>query len=111
MILGKINPVASVIIQQDPFNSVTVTGSYMYAVARPYVLGTNSVNFQVTYGEASFDESGSIIGFATVFNGSTTITGSDITDWGTNDAYMLDIIAQQQGTTVIEVVSSSLNLS
>lgn len=111
MIFGKIDPVASSIIQQDPFNYTTITGSYMYAVARPYVLGSNTVNFQVTYGDALLDESGSVIGFSTIFNASTVVSGNDVLDWGTNDAYMLEIIAQQQGTTVTEVVSGSLNLS
>jgi len=110
MIFGKIDPVAQVVIQTDPFTPTVVTGSYMYAIARPYVLGTNTVNFQVTYGECIFDESGSVTSFNTVFNGSTTVSGSEVTDWGTNDAYMLEVVATQQGTTVTQVVSGSNNI-
>jgi hypothetical protein len=110
MIFGKISPVATIVHQSDPFTPTTVTGSYIAAVARPYVLGTDTVNFQVTYGNAVFDESGSVVNFNAVFNGSTIISGSDITDWGTDDSIILEQIAAQQGTTVIEVVSGSVNV-
>lgn len=109
MIFGKIDPVATIYVQTDPFTTTTVTGSYIAAVARPYVLGTNSVNFQVSYGEATF-ESGSIVGFTTVFNGNTTLSGVPIESWGTDDKIVLQEIAEAQGTEVIQFYSSSINL-
>ena len=109
MIFGKIDPVASVITQADPFNTTTVTGSYICAVARPYVLGTNAVTFQVSYGELTFDESGSAVNFKTVFNGNQYLSGSDITSWGTDDSVMLGEIAVAQGTTVTEIIYSDIN--
>lgn len=110
MIFGKIDPVASVITQADPFNTTTVTGSYICAVARPYVLGTNAVNFQVSYGNLTFDESGSAVSFQTLFNGNQFLSGSDITSWGTDDAIMLGEIAVAQGTTVTDIVHANLNV-
>lgn len=108
MIFGKINPVASVVSQQsDPFTPTTVTGSYMTGIARPYYLGTNTVNFQVAYGNCVFDESGSVIGFDTIFNGNVQLSGSTITDWGSDDSTILNALATQQGTTVVEIVSGS----
>jgi len=110
MILGKISPVASIVHQADPFTQTTVTGSYIAAVARPYVLGTNSVNFQVSYGEVVLNESGSVTNFNTVFNTSVTLSGDTITDWGTNDATILTAIATAQGTTVTEVITADINM-
>lgn len=111
MIFGKINPAATVYQQSTPFGSTTVTGSYMTAIARPYVLGANQVNFQVVYGNCTFDTgSGAVVNFQQVFSDNVTLSGNVIITWGENDAVILDAIATQQGTTVIEVVSGSNNM-
>ena len=69
MIFGKIDPVATVVQQTNPFGGTTVTGSYMSALARPYALGANAVNFQVIYGNCLFDSgSGEVVGFQQVFS-------------------------------------------
>lgn len=109
MIFGKINPVASVVQQNGPFSTTTVTGSYMAAIARPYVLGTDKVTFQVTFGEVILDESGSVINFNTVLNSQTTLSGSAISSWGTDDAAMLSAIATELGTTVESTVLGDIN--
>ena len=107
MIFAQISPAASIVNQADPFHTTTVTGSYMSAIARPYYLGADLVNFQVTYGNCTFDESGSVTNFQTVFNGNCTLTGSAITSWGIDDSVILNEIAVQQGTTIVAVVSGS----
>jgi len=107
MIFGKIDPIASVIQQTSPFQTTTITGSYMTAIARPYVLGTNEVNFQVIYGNVIFNESGSVTNFQQIFSDNVLLTGSAISTWGEDDSVILNAIATQQGTTVIEVVSGS----
>lgn len=108
MIFGKIDPVAVAVSQQtDPFNQTQVTGSYMTGIARPYYLGSNVVNFQVSYGNCVFDASGSVIGFETIFNGNAQLSGSVIADWGSDDSTILNALAAQQGTTVVEIVSGS----
>ena len=109
MIFGKIDPVATMITQANPFNNTTVTGSYICAVARPYALGSNAVNFQVSYGELTFDESGSAVSFQTVFNGNQYLSGSAITSWGIDDSVMLHEIATIQGTTVTDIVHADIN--
>jgi len=110
MIFGKIDPVATIYSQGDPFTTTTVTGSYIAAVARPYVLGTNMVNFQVTYGNLTFDESGSATNFSQLLSTNCTLAGEVITDWGTDDATVLEAIATAQGTTVTEIVSADVNI-
>ena len=108
MIFGKINPAATVYQQSTPFGSTTVTGSYMTAIARPYVLGANQVNFQVVYGNCTFDTgSGAVTNFQQVFSDNVVLSGSAITTWGEDDTVILDAIATQQGTDVIQVVSGS----
>lgn len=110
MIFGRIDPVATAVSQQgDPFNQTTITGSYITGIARPYYLGTNVVNFQVSYGNCVFDASGSVIKFNSIFNGSAVLSGSVIADWGEDDSTILYALAEQQGTTVVEIVSGSIS--
>ena len=109
MIFAQINPVASIIQQTSPFVQTTLTGSYMTAIARPYALGSEKVNFQVNYGNVTFDESGSVISFQPIFNDKVILSGSVITNWGTNDTAILTAIAELQGTSVVAVVSGNIN--
>jgi hypothetical protein len=110
MIFGKINPVISIANQSTLFNPTSsfTTGSYMTAVANQYVLGANQVNFRVMYGNCTF-ESGSVVGFQTVYADNVVLSGSTITTWGEDDSVILDAIAAVQGTTVVSVVSGSVN--
>ena len=110
MIFGKINPVISIAKQETLFNPTPefVTGSYMTAVANEYPLGANQVNFRVSYGNCIF-ESGSVVGFQTIYADNVVLSGSTITTWGEDDSVILDAIAEAQGTNVTEVVSGSIN--
>lgn len=110
MIFGQIDPVISIAQQDGLFNPTPefVTGSYITAVANQYVLGANQVNFRVYYGDCTF-ESGSVVGFKTIYADNITLSGSAIETWGTDDSVILDSIAQAQGTSVIAVVSGSVN--
>ena len=109
MIFAQINPAASITQQTTPFVQTTVTGSYMTAIARPYALGSEKVNFQVNYGNVTFDESGSVVSFQQIFNTNIMLSGSVITNWGTNDTAILTAIAELQGTSVAAVVSGNVN--
>lgn len=110
MIFGQISPVLSLATQDTLFNPAPefITGSYMTAVANNYPLGTNIVNFRVSYGNCVF-ESGSVVGFNVVHADNVVLSGSTITTWGEDDTVILDAIAAAQGTTVVAVVSGSAN--
>jgi hypothetical protein len=110
MIFGEISPVIALAQQTDLFDQTTnyVTGSYIAAVANQYVLGANQVNFRVMYGNCTF-ESGSVTNFQTVYATNVVLSGSTIETWGEDDSVILEAIAAEQGTSVINVVSGSSN--
>lgn len=110
MIFAKINPQISLVQQTNPFNqNVTfVTGSYMTAIATPYVLGSDSTQFRVLYGNCEFDEAGYVVGFETVHSQGTTLSGETIEDWGTDDVTILEAIADENGVSIASVVSGSI---
>ena len=108
MIFGKINPVLSIATQDSLFNPSPefITGSYMTAVANQYPLGANQVNFRVSYGNCEF-ESGSVVKFNVIHQDNVVLSGNTIATWGEDDSVILDAIADEQGTSVISVVSGS----
>jgi hypothetical protein len=110
MIFGQINPVLSLATQDTLFNPSPefVTGSYMTAVANQYPLGANQVNFRVSYGNCTF-ESGSLVKFDVVHSDNVILSGSTIATWGEDDSVILEAIAAEQGTTVVAVVSGSVD--
>jgi len=110
MIFGKINPVVSLSQQTEIFNPEPqiITGSYMTAVANQYSLGAHEVNFRVSYGNVVF-QSGSVVEFNAIHSDNITLSGADIDNWGTDDSTILNAIATQQGTSVVEIVSGSAN--
>lgn len=108
MIFAKINPVATVPVQEGPFIVNSITGSYLTATANQYPLGANKVNFRIVYGECVIEE-GTVVGFNQVYGDFVELSGSEVENWGTDDSYVLNIIAQKQGTSVVEIVSGSLN--
>jgi len=111
MIFGKITPVLSLATQDTLFNPSPefITGSYMTAVANQYVLGANQVNFRVSYGNCTF-ESGSVVKFDVVHSDNVVLSGSTIATWGQDDSVILEAIADEQGTTVTQVVSGSASM-
>lgn len=111
MLFGKIDPVAQIVKQTTPFEQQTVDAEYITALARPYALGAESVNFQVSYGNFTKDDTGKITGFNNLFNDNVVLSGQIITSWGNNDAVILNAISEQQGTEITETVDVDINLN
>ena len=107
MIFAKINPAAIVVRQEGPFNSSSVTGSYMTAAARSYSLGADEVRFQVSYGEVVVDENGVVTGFNKITDSDVRLSGTQIANWGTDDTVILDEIAAVNGLTIDKIISGS----
>lgn len=110
MIFAKINPVLSMVTQDTLFNPTAtfITASHMAAIASPYPLGAENVNFRVTFGNPQF-ENGSVVSFQTIHQENISLTDVQLENWGTDDSVALEVIATQKGITIDEVVSGSLN--
>jgi hypothetical protein len=110
-IFGKINPVISLPQQTSLFNPTPsfITGDYMTAVANPYSLGSNEVNFRVLYGNCTFDGQGNVVEFKTIHSDSVLLSGEVISTWGEDDSVILEALASQQGTNVVEIVFGTIS--
>lgn len=105
MLFAKISPAAQKIIQTTPFESTTQTADYMSALARPYALGSNKVNFEVIYSNVIFDENQNPIKYENLTSNVLSLEGSQLQGWGTDDSYILQQIASILNITIQSYVN------
>lgn len=104
MLIAKINPPAVKSIGVTPFSSTTTNLNYMTAIARPYVPGASSTNFQIQFGTANLNEIDEIVGFQNELNSQIVMTSEELSTWGTNDDILLNLIASKLSVSVLEIV-------
>ena len=111
MIFGKINPVATKVVQQTPFTTTTITADTMTAIARPYRLGENQTRFEVIFGNVTNNNNNNEINFnfTPVINSEVTLNSTQLSNWGQDDSVVLNLIAGTLGTNIVSVFSGKTN--
>jgi hypothetical protein len=107
MLFAKISPQAQLITQATPFSSTTKNVEYMSAIARPYAIGAEVVNFEVLFGDMVFDENQNPISFQNVITSNVTLSSTQLAGWGVDDSYILTQIASLMDTSVVSYVTIS----
>jgi hypothetical protein len=105
MLYAKITPPAERIEQITPFSAATQSANYMSALARPYALGSDSVNFEVLFGNINFDENNQPTRFQNVLSSNLQLTGQQLQNWGTDDSFVLQQMALILGVTIDSYVN------
>jgi hypothetical protein len=106
MLYAQITPAAEKTTQVTPFSAITESADLMYAVARPYTLGTTKVNFQVTFGNGTITN-GKVSNFQELLSSNINLSGDELSNWGTDDSVVLSTIATKLGTTSVAVYTSA----
>ena len=104
MLIAKINPPALKVVESTPFSSSTINLDYYTAIARPYVPGSSSTNFQLQFGSVNLDDKDQIINFNNETSSQLTMTSEELVTWGTNDDVLLNLIAAKLGVSVLEII-------
>jgi len=108
MLLAKISPSAVIVSQTSPFEHTETAASYMTAVANQYILDGESTNFNVLFGNLSApvpDEEPQPQPFVLLYSYPLVLTAEQLANWGTDDSELLQIIAEQIGTTILEFLN------
>jgi hypothetical protein len=108
MLFAQISPQAEIITQINPFSSITTNCEYMGVLARPYVLGTESVNFELQFGNIVFTGMMDPTSFIYVRSSNIVLSGNQLTNWGIDDTYIIEEIAGILGISVLSYVEISL---
>jgi len=112
MIVTKISPAATKIIQTSPFAHTTLTGEYMIVSVAKYVIGSmvgthNDDNiFDVKFGNIKYEKNpdgtdGKPM-LDTIITQRLKLQTPHVENWGTDDSVLIDIIAEHLGLTVVE---------
>jgi hypothetical protein len=104
MLFAKINPVAQIPEMESPFAYDVKTANYLTAVASPYRLGAEEVNFSLIYGNATFNEEGQMETFTRLLGGSITLGAPYIQEWGLDDTVILGTICEKVVTAPVEFI-------
>jgi len=107
MIYAKINPIATVVRQINPFSATTVTADTMTAIARPYILGADKTRFEVKYGNVTLDQNSIVTKFTDVLNSECILTSQQLSEWGADDSTVLHAIATSLNISVTEILSGT----
>lgn len=107
MLIAKINPPAIKIVESSPFTSTTINLEYMTAVARPYIPGASSTNFQIQFGNVVLDGNNVPVKFNNESNTQVSMTSEELITWGVNDNVLLELIATKLGVSILEIVDVS----
>ena len=109
MLYAKISPAAQIVKQDGPFSSTVIEAEYILVNARNYVLGEGQTVFNVSFGTPSYFPNGGFQGFKTELTNSTTLTSTELANWGTDDSIIFPLIAAKQGFTIVEILDSEAN--
>lgn len=112
MLVAKINPAASFAQQENPFTITTMTADSIAVLARPYVLGSKDVNFEVLFGnlipateavEATegFEAKEAVpTQFVQVTSQVLVLNQEELQDWGIDDKVALVAVATKLGASI-----------
>lgn len=111
VILAKINPPLSRANQTDQFQQTVswTIAEYMMVKADPYILGSNFVDFNVSFGEGTIDEENKITEFNTIHRDRVRLSGSDIDNWGQDDTTIFAAIAGNFNINIVSTHEANLN--
>jgi hypothetical protein len=106
MLVAKISPAASFVSQSNPFSQPeTTTVEHMAVVMNNYVVGGGiRSNFQVIFGFYTPEFNENSPSFTTVTHTSVDFTSEELSNWGTDDSFILNAVANKLGTSVVEVI-------
>lgn len=109
MLYAKISPAAQIVKQDGPFSTIVKQAEYIIVDARNYVLGEGQTVFSVSFGTPSYFPNGGFQGFQNELTNTTTLTSTELANWGTDDSVIFPLIAAKQGFTIVEVLDSEAN--
>ena len=112
MIVAKISPAATKVIQTSPFTQETLTGEYMVVNVAKYVIGSivgsfNDDNiFEIKFGNIKYEKNPDGTDgrpmMDTIISQRLKLQTPHVENWGTDDSVVIDIIAQHLGITIVE---------
>jgi hypothetical protein len=106
MLVAKISPSASFVSQSSPFGQPeTIIAEHMAVLMNKYALGGGiRSNFQVIFGVYTPEFNENAPSFTTITHTSIDFTQEELVNWGTDDSFILNAVANKLGTSIVEII-------
>jgi hypothetical protein len=106
MIFAKIEPAANIIIQEDAFRYTIDSPNYISAAATVYTIGGGETEFQIFFGYLIYPVEGEPAPkpFKSVYCQVLTLSAAELSDWGTDDTFVLQAIANKMQVNIVEFI-------
>ncbi len=111
MLYAKISPAAQFVKQTGPFTTETVSVDNVFITAQQYSMGTDPVVLSVTYGKPLYNSQGIFTVPESAFSKLVSISAAKLANWGTDDSVVFDVVGEEEGFTVVEIIDSSIPLT
>ena len=111
MLVAKVNPPAKRVYQDNPFHTAEITAEYMVAKCTQLAVSpvpnspSDEIIFKVRFGQIRYDKNpdgsnGNPI-LDTIITARVTFTTQELSNWGTDDTYVYQKIAEKLGFNIV----------
>lgn len=107
MLLGKLKTPATKVYQSGAFSSTTATADYMSVATQRFVIGEDKTSFELRFGNLTIENEKER--FDVLLRENIELTSDEISNWGTDDSVLLDLIAVKLGTSITEKIVKDLH--
>lgn len=108
MLFAQINPPAVVSKQTSPFQSTTIECIHFTCFADRYDLNPSEVTFNVVFGQ--LETINGLKYFKKSYGEKVTLTKNDLTNWGTDDSFILQKIATKYSVTIVSIIDETVTI-
>jgi hypothetical protein len=111
VLIAHINPSLKVPVSDNEFQEDVsyLFGPYMIVQSRSFVMGADSVNFVIYYGDVTKKDD-VITSFNPIKQQNLTLSGQVVDDWGTDDSEILYAVAGIVGTNVDQIIIANIDM-
>lgn len=106
MLLGKLETPAIKVYQEGAFNTTAASAEYMVVSTERYVIGNPDVFFELRFGNIIIENDKER--FDILLRENVKMTSDELSEWGTDDSVLLDIIAAKLGTSITEKITKDI---
>ena len=111
MLVATINPPAKKIVQSTPFDITELTGNQMIVKCSQLVIGgasgsnSDEIRFDVKFGNVEYEKNPDGTNGTAIFQilaiHQQRFTQEELTNWGTDDTIIFNMIAQKLGFNIV----------
>ncbi len=107
MLLGKLNTPVIRVYQKNLLESINESGEYMIVAANNFLIGGESVTFDVRFGNIVVENGEER--FDPLIREAVVLPTLELSNWGTDDSVLLDIISAKFGKSISEKLQKDIH--